>query len=164
MARRPKISAPDPGTGAAETSGETLTEGTCVALEGSGVLLRGASGSGKSDLALRLIDAGARLVADDVTRIVRAGSALMAHPGPREVGRLEVRGLGIVDVPHTASAPLVLIADLADSAAAVPRLPEPDAAGLLGRPVPRIVLYALEASAAAKLRLAVARLRRDIKG
>lgn len=158
MARRPTRSASAPDRA------EALVEGTCVAIVGLGVLLRGPSGSGKSDLALRLIDAGALLVADDLTRLVRAGATLTAHPGPREVGRLEVRGLGIADVPHTPAAPLGLVADLVDSVAAVPRLPEPATAELLGRPVPRIVLYALEPSAPAKLRLAAARLRRDIKG
>jgi serine kinase of HPr protein (carbohydrate metabolism regulator) len=56
-----------------------MVHGTTVALEGEGVLLRGPSGSGKSDLALRLIDGGARLVADDQTELTRTANGLIAR-------------------------------------------------------------------------------------
>ena len=83
--------------------------GTTVALQGEGVLLRGPSGSGKSDLALRLIDAGARLVADDQTELKRAADGLVARSPAAIAGRIEVRGVGILDVPTVASAPLRLV-------------------------------------------------------
>src|SRR3954471_2128569 len=89
--------------------------GTCVALSGIGVLLRGPSGSGKSDLALRLIDAGALLVADDYV-LVEPGAGPGDAPGARAPpdlkGFIEVRGIGILPVPVALSAPLALAVDL----------------------------------------------------
>jgi serine kinase of HPr protein (carbohydrate metabolism regulator) len=76
------------------------------------VLLRGSSGSGKSDLALRLIDAGARLVADDQSELHRNGETIIVRSPPAIAGLIEVRGVGIVRVEPLAEAPLALIADL----------------------------------------------------
>ncbi len=128
--------------------------GTTVAVDGRGVLIRGASGAGKSDLALRLIDEGAQLVADDQTGLSRSGTRLMAVAPAATAGRLEVRGLGIVHVRHRAQAELCLVVDLVDLDK-VPRLPEPETASLHGVDVPRLALAAFDASATAKLRLAV---------
>lgn len=127
--------------------------GTTVELAGIGVLLRGPPGSGKSDLALRLIDSGARLVADDRTLLRREGDDLIAAAPPTIAGRLEVRGIGIVTVPSVASSVLRLVVDLV-APGAVERLPEPGFAHLLGIDLPLISLTPFEASAAAKLRLA----------
>lgn len=129
--------------------------GTTVALAGAGVLLRGPSGAGKSDLALRLIDSGARLVADDRTGIVREGGRLVAVAPAPIAGLLEVRGIGILEVAHVGRAPLDLVVDLVPEAA-VERLPEPAWADYLGLSVPRRALCAFHASAPAKLRLALA--------
>src|SRR5689334_113133 len=82
--------------------------GTSVALGGDGILLRGPSGSGKSDLALRLIDGGARLVSDDQTELRVFGEELRMTAPASIAGRLEVRGIGILHVPSAASAPLRL--------------------------------------------------------
>jgi RNase adaptor protein for sRNA GlmZ degradation len=129
--------------------------GTCVVVDRAGVLLRGPSGAGKSDLALRLIEAGARLVADDQVEVsVRDGRLVAAAPAPI-AGKLEVRGIGIVAVATATSAPLVLVVDLVEPPA-VERLPEPSAETILGVTLPRIALAPFEASAAAKLRLALA--------
>jgi serine kinase of HPr protein (carbohydrate metabolism regulator) len=128
--------------------------GTTVALDGKGVLLRGRSGAGKSDLALRLIDAGGVLVADDRTVLVREEDRLVAAAPATIAGQLEVRGIGIVVVPIVAAAPLRLVVDLVASDA-VERLPERATALFLGVAVPRVDLAPFEASAAAKLRLAV---------
>ena len=123
---------------------------SCVAFEGLGVLLRGPPGAGKSDLALRAVEAGAQLVADDLVALDLRGDRIWARALPRAGGRLEVRGIGIVRLPALDGAPLVLIADLA-----VPeRLPEPEFESLLGRSVRRIRLAPFEISAAIKLRLA----------
>ena len=131
-----------------------LVHGTCVELFGLGVLLRGASGSGKSDLALRLIDDGARLIADDqVALTVEAGRVRAAAP-PGIAGRIEVRGLGIVEVATTETAPVALVVDLV-TPADVPRLPQPSVCRLADITLPSIVLAPFEASAAAKVRLAV---------
>ncbi len=124
---------------------------SCIAFEGMGVLLRGPSDAGKSDLALRAIEAGGQLVADDLVALELRGGRVWASPLPRADGRLEVRGIGIVRLPALDGAPLVLIADLS----APERLPEPEIESLLGVPVRRIRLAPFEISAAIKLRLAV---------
>jgi len=139
----------------------TLLHGTCVAIDGRGVLLRGPSGSGKSDLALRLIDGGAVLVADDQTRLERAGEILTAHPPATIAGMLEVRGLGLVRLPYLEQAPLELVIDLVGPSE-VERLPEPNTLELLGLPVRHLMLAPFEASAAAKVRLAMRASTRDI--
>lgn len=132
---------------------ETLLHGTCVALDGAGVLLRGPSGSGKSDLALRLIDGGARLISDDQTFVASREGRLIASAPPPIEGRIEARGLGILSVNFEACAPLALIVDLVSEAPE--RLPEPESLEILGVELPLIHLCPFEASAAAKLRLAV---------
>jgi HPr kinase/phosphorylase len=128
--------------------------GSSVALGGDGILLRGPSGSGKSDLALRLIDEGGRLVADDQTELRLAGDDVLMSAPATIAGRLEVRGIGILRVPDVAAAPLRLVVDLVPGAA-VERLPEPATCDYLGRRVPLIQLAPFEASAPAKLRLAL---------
>ena len=127
---------------------------TSVAIGGDGILLRGPSGSGKSDLALRLIDDGARLVADDQTELERVGAVLEMRAPATIAGRLEVRGLGILRVPSVAAAPLRLVVDLV-APEAVERLPEPEFCTLLGISLPLLRLAPFAASAAAKLRLAL---------
>jgi serine kinase of HPr protein (carbohydrate metabolism regulator) len=137
----------------------TLTlHATTIAIDGAGVLLRGPSGSGKSDLALRLIDGGAALVADDQTELRREGDRLLARApraAPAETqGRIEVRGLGIVAVNAVAQAPLCLILDLTPDRP-IDRLPLPAAETFLGVALPMVALRSFEASAAAKVRLAL---------
>jgi HPr kinase/phosphorylase len=129
-----------------------LVHATAVAIEGEAILLRGPSGSGKSDLALRLIDGGAQLVADDQTLLRRTGGRVLASAPPAIAGLLEVRGVGVVNVEAADGVPLVLIADLVLSDD-IERLPERRFATLLGLSVPVIELAPFEASAAAKLRL-----------
>jgi serine kinase of HPr protein (carbohydrate metabolism regulator) len=133
-------------------------QATCVVVEGVGVLLRGPSGSGKSDLALRLIDGGGALVADDGVELRRAETRVIARLPPAAPdsvrGRIEVRGLGIMSVPAVAEARVDLVIDLVSSAA-VARLPEPEIAEFLGVKLPLLRLHALEPSAPAKVRLAV---------
>ena len=142
----------------ADKPASLFLQATCVSVDGVGVLLRGPSGSGKSDLALRLIEGGAQLVADDGVEIARRGDALIARlpaTAPESLrGRLEVRGLGILPVALAAAAPVGLVVDLV-AAEQIERLPEPAVAEWLGLAVPRFALAAFEASAAAKLRLAV---------
>jgi HPr kinase/phosphorylase len=135
-------------------------QATAVCVQGVGVLLRGAPGSGKSDLAMRLIDGGAALIADDGVALRRAGGRLMLRlpaSAPAETrGRLEVRGLGILPVPTVEAAPLGLVVELLPAGAPPPeRLPESTAISLLGLTFPVICLAGLEASAPAKVRLAV---------
>ena len=127
---------------------------TAVALAGKAVLLRGAPGSGKSDLALRLMEEGAELVADDQTCLSRRGAELWAAAPATLKDLIEVRGIGIVRVPALAEAPVALLVDLVP-APDVERCPEPERETLLGIALPRLRLHAPEASAPAKLRLAM---------
>jgi HPr kinase/phosphorylase len=128
--------------------------GSCVEIDGRGVLLRGPSGRGKSDLALRLIDGGARLVADDRVDLVEQAGVLTASAPEPIAGRLEVRGVGIVAVPAIAAAPLELVVELVQLED-IERLPQPRFSSFLGIDIPLIRLVATEASAAAKVRMAV---------
>ena len=136
-----------------------LVTGTSVAIDGHGVLLTGPSGSGKSDLALRLIDRGALLIADDVSELYHGAAGLLLRfpaAGPAELrGRMEVRGLGIMPV-HAAEAPtpLRLVAELVPPSA-IERMPEPVMANYGGFSVALTKITPFEASAVAKLRLAV---------
>jgi HPr kinase/phosphorylase len=139
-----------------------LLHASCVALRDDAVLLLGPSGSGKSDLVLRLIqDPLWRMVADDQVEVVADGPRLRAG-GPRALrGRLEVRGLGILeDVPVAASArpELALAVHLAPRAA-VPRLPEPSQWQCEGCALPAVTLHAFDASTPAKIALALAAVR-----
>jgi HPr kinase/phosphorylase len=133
-------------------SGKLLLHATAVAIDGAAILLRGPSGSGKSDLALRLVDGGAQLVADDQTLLRRAGGRVLASAPPSIAGLLEVRGIGIVRLEATGPVPLVLIADLILSGD-IERIPEPRFETILGLPVAVTDLAPFEASAPAKLRL-----------
>lgn len=135
---------------------DTLVHATCVSIAGRGVLLRGPSGAGKSDLALRLIDGGARLVADDQVALRPAGGRLIAAAPPALAGLLEVRGLGIVRLPAGEPAPLALVVEL-DPARPVERLPETPVCTLCGVELPLLGLAARHASAAAVVRVAVRR-------
>ena len=105
--------------------------GSCASRSGDGVLLIGPPGAGKSDLLLRLLSRGFDLVADDRVDIVGG----MAGPARNLAGLLEVRGLGIVRLPHVGSARLVLIVELGDHAA---RLPEPARHAALDLPLVRL--------------------------
>jgi serine kinase of HPr protein (carbohydrate metabolism regulator) len=131
-----------------------MLHATCVAIDGVGVLIRGPSGSGKSDLALRLIEGGATLVADDQVVVEAVGDVLRASAPPELRGRLEVRGLGIVACEGPDAVPVALIVDLVPPEA-VDRLPDPAVEAVEGVELARVALAAFEASAAAKVRLAV---------
>jgi serine kinase of HPr protein (carbohydrate metabolism regulator) len=125
---------------------------SCVQLGGVGVVLLGPSGVGKSDLALRLIDAGAQLVADDQLRVETGPCGLLGRPADNLAGLIEVRGLGIVRLPCCRLSPLGLVVEL-DVAGPPPRLPGPCTYTLLGIALRRLRLDPRQASAVAKIRL-----------
>ncbi len=131
-----------------------LLHTTAIAIDGRAVLLRGASGSGKSDLALRLIDAGARLVADDQSELFRRGDSVIVRAPATIAGLIEVRGIGICRLDALAEAPVALIAELVP-AENLERLPARQSETILGLALPLIALAPFEASAPAKLRLAL---------
>jgi serine kinase of HPr protein (carbohydrate metabolism regulator) len=144
-----------------ELSSETI-HASCVSINGRAVLIEGRSGEGKSDLALRLIDRGAALVADDQTICQRQGGTaggggkLLASPPLNIAGKIEVRGIGIVEMPHVERVPVALLIVILD---APPRFPE-DARKrrIAGVDVPVLALAALEPSAPIKTELALARM------
>ncbi len=127
---------------------------TTIAFEGAGAILRGPSGSGKSDLALRLIDRGAQLVSDDQTILFVEDGRLMAQSPAEIAGKMEVRGIGVIPVGPPVAAPVVLLIDLVDLEE-VPRVPTYDRVELVGFKVPAIKLAPFELSAPAKVRLAL---------
>ncbi|MFY8095551.1 MAG: HPr kinase/phosphorylase [Niveispirillum sp.] len=136
----------------------TQIHASCVAVDGLALLLRGPSGVGKSDLALRLVDEGARLVADDRVDLIADGRGGLIARCPQTIaGLMEVRGLGVLPVPSVDGAPVALIADLGD---AEERLPPPGLEMLAGVALPRIGVNPFHASTPAKLRLAIAALAR----
>lgn len=125
-----------------------------------GVLLLGPSGSGKSDLALRMIQAGAKLVADDRTDLYVARGRLYAKPPRRIAGLLEIRGVGIVAVPHAPQTQVTLVVELGKIAQRLPahrRYRVPAALRLPKEAAPPVIsLSPFEASAAAKVVAAAA--------
>ncbi len=133
-------------------SQETLHAG-CVAIEGRGVLIAGPSGAGKSDLAIRLIDRGAVLVSDDYTLVRAERGQLLATPPPNITGKMEVRGVGIVERPFLPEVPVALLVDLG---AEPQRLPDPEQREIAGLGLPAIGLNGLEPSAPIKVEAALA--------
>jgi HPr kinase/phosphorylase len=135
-------------------------DGTAIAIGDAAILLTGPSSSGKSDLALRLIDGGARLIADDrVELVVEVGRLCCRapHDMPAELaGRIEARGVGILPVPSVEGAiPLQWLVELV-AYSTIERLPAAETRDFLGHAVPVLHMAAFEASTVAKLRLAAA--------
>jgi serine kinase of HPr protein (carbohydrate metabolism regulator) len=129
---------------------------TCVASRDGAVVLRGASGAGKSDLGFRLIDRGFHLVADDRVDLRRVGSRLVATAPATLRGLIELRGIGIVRIAAVRDeADVALVVDLVPRVA-VERLPEPASAAYLGVAVPRLALDPFDAATPAKLAFALA--------
>jgi len=100
------------GTKALGVRSEVLMHASCVAVAGRAVLIRGASGSGKSGLALQLMALGTGLAADDRTRLWRRGAVLMADAPAALCGRIEAREIGILTAPATGPAGVALVVDM----------------------------------------------------
>lgn len=131
-----------------------LVHATAVRVKGMGVLLRGPSGAGKSDLALRLIHDGAMLVADDYVELTVADGRLVARPPAAIRGLLEVRGMGLITLPHADEAVVACLIDLTPGGEPE-RLPDPLYDLLLGVRVRAFRLDPFTVSAAAKVAAAV---------
>jgi len=132
----------------------TLIHATAVAIGGRAVLFRGAPGTGKSDLALRLISLGAVLIADDQVLLRRAGERVLAAPPDTIAGLIELRGIGIRRLPYCADIPVALVVDLV-AAERVERLPEPASIDFEGVHLPLLALNGFDASTPIKLVLAL---------
>ena len=127
-----------------------------VAADGRAVLITGPSGSGKPDLALRLLDRGFTLVSDDQTIVRREGNKLIASAPPNIEGKLEIRGDGIVEMDTVKDVPVALVVQLTSE---IERLPdERRERPVLGIKLPLVSVDALTASAASKVALALDRL------
>jgi serine kinase of HPr protein (carbohydrate metabolism regulator) len=136
-------------------SAETIHAST-VAIDGRAVLITGPSGSGKSDLALRLLDRGFTLVSDDRTIVRKDRDRLIASAPPTIAGKLEIRGIGIVEVERTDEVPVALIVELTSD---IQRLPDDSRERpILGIPLPLITIDAMTASAPSKVALALDRM------
>jgi serine kinase of HPr protein (carbohydrate metabolism regulator) len=136
-------------------SAETVHAST-VASERRAVLITGPSGSGKSDLALRLLDRGFTLVSDDRTIVRREGDRLVASAPPNIAGKLEIRGIGIVDMETASNLPVALLVELTSE---IQRLPDDSRERpILGVRLPLITIDAMTASAPSKVALALDRM------
>ncbi len=125
---------------------------TCVAMDGRGILLIGASGSGKSDLALRLIDRGAKLVSDDRVTVQRDGDRLVAStPGPM-FGQIEIRAVGICRVEAVREVEVALVVRLGVEGDRLPEAPTETVGGIA---LPLLRLDAHRASAPIKVEMAL---------
>jgi serine kinase of HPr protein (carbohydrate metabolism regulator) len=123
--------------------------GTAVEIDGYAVLFTGKSGSGKSDLAMRMIDRGAQLVGDDYVKLEESFGMLHVGPTDRLAGKLEVRGIGIVAVEYCAQSPLILVVELGEDGERVPAsLPQRE---LQGWSLPMLRLNGFAASAPIKV-------------
>lgn len=133
-------------------SSETI-HASCVAIGGRAVLIGGRPGTGKSDLALRLIDRGALLVSDDYTQVRRVAGDAVATAPATIAGRIEVRGVGIAELPSAQDVAVALFVDLD---LAPDRLPEPGETRVIaGASVPVLRVAGLEASAPLKVEMAL---------
>ena len=116
-------------------------------------MIEGESGAGKSDLALRLIDRGAQLISDDYTLLQRAGRELIASPPDTIAGRIEIRGLGILTMPHVEKIPVALLIRLTDAPERLPLAEE--VRRIAGLDIREIAVDAHTASAPIKVELAL---------
>lgn len=144
-----------PGHAGPRLSAESFHAST-VAQGGRAVLIIGPSGSGKSDLALRLLDRGFSLVSDDQTLVRIEDGRLLASPPPTIAGKLEVRGIGIVEMEHDHDVPVALLVELTSD---IQRMPDDERQRpILGIQIPLIGIDAMPASAPSKVALALDRM------
>lgn len=116
------------------------------------MLIEGESGIGKSDLALRLIDRGAMLISDDYTLLQRIDGEVVALAPATIAGKIEVRGLGIISLPHRDKVRVALLIRLTDNPE---RLPDVERRHIVGVDVREVAIDARSASAAIKVELAL---------
>ena len=142
-------------------SSETLHVSS-VARNGVGILISGPSGAGKSDLALRLMDRGSQLISDDYTIVRRVKGQLLASAPDTITGKIEIRGLGVVEFDRVDDVPVGLFVDLG---APVERMPEAIGSVVVaGVTLPSVALHGHESSTPIKVELALERFGLKAKG
>ncbi|SIN91776.1 Hpr(Ser) kinase/phosphatase [Parasphingorhabdus marina DSM 22363] len=133
-----------------------IVHATAIAMKDQGVLLLGPSGAGKSDLALRLIDRGARLISDDQTELLRSQNRVLLRPAPNIAGKLEVRSLGIISMEHVSDVPLRLQVRLVEQPDRYPM--DRQFETVQGVDIPTVAINAFEHSAPLKVEIALQQL------
>lgn len=128
--------------------------GSCVAIKGQGVLLLGDSGSGKSDLAIRLTDRGATLVSDDRVELTLIDNQIIANPAANIEGLIELYGIGIIKVATIKNIPLKLVVRLVANQG-IERMPEVEYYDCLGIKIREIKLNAFDISTPIKIELII---------
>lgn len=127
-----------------------LLHASCLLVEGKGLLISGASGSGKSSLCAQLIQQGAKLVADDQVLLFHEMGQLMARAPEALQGKLELYGIGVLDVPYVLRAPVQLELRCVD---AIERMPEEGASQYGGVKIPLLEVDPTHYATAAKISL-----------
>ena len=124
---------------------------TSVVIEDSGLMIIGESGSGKSDLALRLIDSGATLISDDISICRKRLEGVFLYSPSKTKGLLEVREIGIITVPFIENVKLHLVVELIDKDGE--RMPQKYETTILGNKIPKIKLFGKNSSSVAKIKV-----------
>jgi HPr kinase/phosphorylase len=136
-----------------QPAGQCTYPASCVSIDGAAVLISGESGIGKSELALALIDRGARLISDDQVTLRCVGERLVASPAQNIAGQIEVRNLGLVPMLPGPDCPVALLIELNRSA---PRwIEQCDQRAILGIAIPQILLTPDSAVLAIKAEMAL---------
>ena len=130
---------------------------TSVVIEDLGILIKGQSGIGKSDLALRLIDSGATLISDDLTICKKIDDYLYLYPHSETKGLLEVREIGIMTVPYVENIKLTLVVELVEEK--LERIPRMMSCNILGVKFPKIKIFGKSSSAVAKIKIKLNQIR-----
>lgn len=133
-----------------------VVHGTAVSIDNSGILILGPSGSGKSDLALQLIDRGASLISDDQVVTYRSNKVITLEPPKNIAGKIEIYALGVIEMPFVANVPLSMIVDLSKKPSRYP-FDNPNRQ-YLGIDVPTVTIDTNRATTAIKVELALQRI------
>ena len=133
---------------------EKQLHATCISINHCGILIKGPPGTGKSDLALRLIKDGASLVADDRVIVKAHNNLLLASPPNLLSGLIEVRGIGIIKLDFQQSCAISLVVNLVKTKK-LPRLPEREIFEIFGIDLPLIHLSPFETTTVTKVHLAL---------
>ena len=134
--------------------------GSSIVLEDNGVMITGESGSGKSDLALRMIDTGATLISDDITICKKKLNEIYHFCPTQTKGLIEVREVGIMTVPFVEKIKLRMVVRLTDEN--LDRLPKIKFIKILGIKIPFLKMDGKNISAVAKIKVKLNEIREEL--